>query len=1297
MSTIDPAMTAYHVNADKATVGVIGDRAKVIQNIGAIFNIQSSHEQPRITASLKGRLDPLLRRYALFGGRNKEIERLDTFIHKNNSGYFFITGPSGFGKSALLINWVKELQARNQFTCYHFINRLEGVASERFTVENLCEQLAAFHDLRGTLPESVDRLHTLYARLLRIPPEEGKQLIVVLDGLDDAGDWNVRADLFPHELPSGVFVIFSARTLPDFDWLAILDLSKQAVTLRLDSLDLEGTADLLRKAGQQATRLADNTEFVGKVNTISKGDPFYLHFLAEDIATGIITSDNVETLPLGLDSYFDAWWEQLSQDVEIIRDELYDLVGILVVARGRLRPQDLAMISHTLSKGALIRKELDGKLRRYLAGDRNNGYAICHPRFGNYLERKIFIENEIQKYRTWLLDYCYKWQVHRSQYIFSHYAAHLLDAGYREELYALIDQSWMKAQFAHTYSYRGFADDVELAMVAARQETPHNLMQLLRCCVITATLGSLAIKVPPEMLGLMVQVGQLKQAQGYISLIQDHQRKSNAYLLVYEALLSQQEPQASQTVLEQAVESAQTILDQVTRARTINSIAQTLVRLNKASEAAQLAHRAWTIVQPMEEQTSKARTLSSIAQTYAQLKQVDRALSIIEGITDIEAKASTFSALAQSLESVEDFESVLQKADNIDNRFLKTRVFSNIAQWLARHGNLDKAIAVAELSLVVAESIELESNRWLALRLVAQAFAWARKVDLAVWTAEKITAHTVKVETFSAVAQVLVQNECTHNAIELAERTLIEAQLGKEQANRESVLSNLAQTFALGRKIDRAIIVATMLTEAKYRSSAFHSIAQVLAEMGNIDEALQQVANIEDVFQRPYALSSVVKALAAKHELERAFELTTIIQDERVKAEALDAIVQEAVRTDHGEKARDYVDRALATMNTVVPEHAQVQAFISIAQTLAQMSEYAKAVAIATHALEMTLTLQNSVVQASLQGNIARTFAMAKEVDQALSILDGITDQTAKVAALSGVAQIVASLGEIERAMAIANRGLAVALGIREVDLKAIAISNVAQLFAGLREQTRSLSLIDLVLVDFQAIDDEVLQLQVLGSVTQTLARLGALDRAYGLIQTIQDDTSIDWMLGDMVTPLVQIGATEQAQKLIEQIKDRQVKAQALSNFASELVKVGDIHAASAIAEDALHMLEIVADERVKAQSIRRMAQALAVINKPALINRVEALVKTLTTEGALRQGWSGVALAFALTNECEEATDIVMTMFTNARLNGRETLFQVLEAVVPVLAECDQGQTSSPLLWKIYEDIIDVETWWQN
>jgi hypothetical protein len=431
MMSGESAGTVYHVNASGSTGVAIGDHAQVIQNIRKVYNVYKvAKGQARITAALRISVSALLEPHKLFGGRDVELSCLDAFLSEQPGGYCFVTGPSGFGKTALLANWIAGLEGAGQPVCYHFLDRAGGTSGPQATLEDLCEQLAARHELGGTLTESLPRLRRLYPRLLHIPPADGEKVVVVLDGLDEAAGWDPQpgADLFPHDLPSGVYVVFSARRRKegDADWLADFGLSEVPIqALDLEVLGKKEITHLLQSAGGSAEPLAGETGFVEAVWKVSLGDPFYLHYLVQDIRDGDTTASNIDKQPEGLDKYLARWWNDVSKAVG--EKAVQDLLGYLLVAKGPLTRDSLIDISDKDALNGWVFDNTLEQVRRYVLGVAEGGYILCHWRFQDYVARKIGEGGQVP-YREALIGYCARWPEHKSPYALRYYAQHLTEA-----------------------------------------------------------------------------------------------------------------------------------------------------------------------------------------------------------------------------------------------------------------------------------------------------------------------------------------------------------------------------------------------------------------------------------------------------------------------------------------------------------------------------------------------------------------------------------------------------------------------------------------------------------------------------------------------------------------------------------------------------------------------------------------------------------------------------------------------------------------------------------------------------
>jgi hypothetical protein len=384
------------------------------------------------------RLERLFDDERLFGGRDDELGWLDQAIGTEAGGYAFVTGLSGSGKTALLVSWVRALLRRPPVPgralriVYTFISQKHELADEQPTLELLCEQLLRARHRSEPLPTTVPTLQATYVELLTKSVAAGEEIVVVIDGLDEAKGWTPTRLMFPRVLPERVHVIFSARDIAHHDWVSALDIGPEPTpTLSLVPLAPSAVAALLRNVPMPLAGKADDDLFVRELHRVSAGDPFYLKFLIEDLLKLAAPAvSDVRAKPSKIADYLDAWWEDATAQGEA-KESVGDLLGYLVVALGALRRDELIDIA----EGDALRSTTIGgaiaAVKRYVIGNDEAGYTLCHPRFHEYLVSGHMRPNEQRPYRAALIKWCESaWSDDESRYPAAHVIAHL--AGQRK-------------------------------------------------------------------------------------------------------------------------------------------------------------------------------------------------------------------------------------------------------------------------------------------------------------------------------------------------------------------------------------------------------------------------------------------------------------------------------------------------------------------------------------------------------------------------------------------------------------------------------------------------------------------------------------------------------------------------------------------------------------------------------------------------------------------------------------------------------------------------------------------------
>jgi hypothetical protein len=324
--------------------------------------------------------DSLLHRHtALFAGRQAELARITEFVRSGQHGYVFVEALSGYGKTSL----IAQLVAGNPGYAYHFISQAYRVTGSPFdptaeitVLENLCEQLGA-----EPLPYGdVWALRTTFAQLLLRPTPT--PTVLVIDAIDEIERHpSFLRTLLPRPLPEGYIVVLSARTQGDRSYLMDVGLSRADVGLHLvlDGFDEDTIGELLLLAGGSAARYGKRSRFVAELRRVSGGDPFYLRFLVEDIAAGLLDETNVVATPEGLEGYLDQQLTQLNRSAH--ERQHRDILGLILDAQGALSRSDL--IRMVPGVDGLNFDDVVRDIHRFLLVH-DGQYTLCHGRFKDY-------------------------------------------------------------------------------------------------------------------------------------------------------------------------------------------------------------------------------------------------------------------------------------------------------------------------------------------------------------------------------------------------------------------------------------------------------------------------------------------------------------------------------------------------------------------------------------------------------------------------------------------------------------------------------------------------------------------------------------------------------------------------------------------------------------------------------------------------------------------------------------------------------------------------------------------------
>ena len=565
------------------------------------------------------------------------------------------------------------------------------------------------------------------------------RLLVVLDGLDEATDWQAGADLFPFEPPPGLRVVVAARHQADDQgpegWLRRLGWERNGLarSLTLAPLTHAGVSDVLRSMGVPLDALSTRVDIVAELHRLSEGDPLLVRLYVDDLwkkgaAATRLQPEDLHALQPGLHGYFDRWWEdqrkQWGRDAPLREPAVQTMLNLLATALAPLGKDDLLHLSN-LSTWDL--EEALRPLARLVVGDgRTQGYAFSHPRLGQYFREKLSQHEQRQLEERFL-----RWGqecVERlctgtippkdvSPYLVRALGSHLARAQAGPEAWLrLVNGDWATAGEALEGAYSLFLHDVarawEACVKANREATAQGepapwLGGEIRCALMEASLHSLAGNIPPALLVALVQQKVRTSVQGlaYARQIPDPQQRAEAlsalvpYLppdLLLAAFAAIQDiedefaradalgalaPHLPPDLLPAALAAAEDIQNADARADALRALAPHLP-LDLRSQA---LHNALAAIRDIKDASTRAAALTALVPHLPPdlwSQALHDALTAAQDIRDASDRAAVLGALAPHLPS-DLLSAALDAVWYITNKSARTRALSALAPYLS--------------------------------------------------------------------------------------------------------------------------------------------------------------------------------------------------------------------------------------------------------------------------------------------------------------------------------------------------------------------------------------------------------------------------------------------------------------------------------------------------------------------------------------------------------------------------------------------------------------------------------------
>ncbi|GEM_PF-4922561 len=584
-------------------------------------------------------------------------------------------------------------------------------------------------------------------------------------------------------------------------------------------------------------------------------------------------------------------------------------------------------------------------------------------------------------------------------YGLQHLARHLYDLrandARRQALYRLIGVPFMREKHRRTLSHRAFVADVSLSIEAAAEESPPNLAQQVRGCLITAVLGQAASAVPPALLGVLAGVGQAERALELAALIQVGKDRCQACLDIATALLERGKPAQAVESLERAI------------AATAGAWQDSLREAHAGFEAT-----AWysgydtdafadVFAEDMEPDWTRDAALIEIARGFAQSGALERASEVVDRIDYPSNKDEARAGIAQALVRQGNLDRAWEEMQAIDRDWERDTVLVEAVRCLTQSD-------MAGMAWEVAKQIEPGHWRDVALSEVSKALAERDDFEEALELAEEIKDKRYQAYAWIGIAEMLLREGEPHTARDIVEPLCYSSQ-------DPWVLGKLIPLLVELGDRDKATDVATTAVRSirnvwgwPSKSEALREIAPALAHLSRAvgpGAGFEMIESLWDEREQICAMAWFAAELAKVNRRQRAKsviqEAMTLAQRVREK-DKRELILREVARA----TARVVgAERAIALVETIPDPDERNVALSVLAVALAEVGSPW----IASQLAERLLSAAERVPQGWDRNNaieaIAVSLAEVGEKEKALTVVEAIGEERARQHALRDVSQ----------------------------------------------------------------------------------------------------------------------------------------------------------------------------------------------------------------------------------------------------------------------------------------------------
>ncbi len=1127
----------------------------------------------------------------LFVGRSKETQELDNFLHENSSGAMLVTAEAGFGKTALLANWLQSRQNNGCFIAYHFFSqRHEKTRSAKSAYKNLLRQLHIYYELyHEPQPDELDELRAAIYNILRERgARQDKLLIIVVDALGELNEVEIPFSLpFPTPLPNNVFVIASARASEAEEPKYLENWIEQSQKLHLKCLPKVAFTDWLKRTGEGELALfADDINFVTKLDEITQGFPLYLNYLIDELSHAAKQQQDVYSVlaetPQGFEKYVK---QQLNRLDELeLPDERWQFFALLAVAKGVLEKDDIKVITQMRDR-QLRKLHQCWQVTRWMKIIEGKYYAFAHPLLGTVFAKELGddADDALEK----LIDYCSDWHKHQSCYALRHYPQHLRDAKLWDDLYGLArNRDFLEVQSEQLLDEPDLPlKTMQLALACAAEEDNAGLMaefMLLHARWIEDT------KVKESPLDAL-RKGSLERALKLVE-IYEVERQILWYLLLVWELKDTDKLDEAQKIIEKlqqeplfhlsnwkgnyAVNLLVPVLEidkyafkflvrQLLNDYFCGRLCIILIQKGELSTASEIGNEITT-----ESEYLKIFEKIGIAQAESgNFKGAIETAYNIDNQLQISEALLILSMIVETKVKQQEFTSALKTIELISNNCHKNDALNAIAVAQTKLGEVEAALEIVQIA-------EEQSAQSRILKNIIETLADNKVFNRAQTLIHQIKDDSERCYSFAAIAT----KQAREGLLSQAFRSTI--QIENVSLKVSTLIVIATKQFKFNHKEDALNTFMTAINSVKEikqgtreQSRILFKIAISQAQLGKLKLSLETTRKIIDKYWKNSAFKEISSIQARNKHFQSAFEIIQLIEDERDFNQAIESIAE--IQADSGK-----LDIALQTVNQINDKWKQAWVLRNIAVSQAENKNFKAAFTIVykidrewelqRSALNeiAVFQLQNSYTDAAkntfayalnIQDNIDLNWEKGKSIESiaklqalagknksakinlniALEIADKINDKFNKSRFLGTLASIYKLIDDNETAKELFKISQNIAWEIEDELEKIRALWGIVVSLVEAKENEDANLILENIINSSWKIESEFVKAKMIATIAAINAQLGNFDDALKIARKIHKDEKA-WLLVRIAVCQAQAGQFEPAFETLQEINSSQ-------------------------------------------------------------------------------------------------------------------------------------------------------------